>query len=294
MRKNGRFNAYEDFTKESGFDFALHSTIGCGGKAETLFCPKTERELSALRLQLKKDKFPFFIVGNLSNVLPPDGEVEAAIISLKHLKQIVASDTVYVGAGVTSSALLRSMQSIGKSGAEFLAGIPCTLGGALYMNAGVNGAHISDIVDSVIAVSDGGVKVLSLSDCDYGYKNSRFMQTDEIILGAHLRLHNKDAQTVKEKIKGYLQKRAHLPKGKSMGCVFKNPQNVSMTAGELIERSGLKGKRIGGARIADLHANFIINDGATSAEIKALIAFVKNEVYKRQGITLEEEIRYLR
>ena len=119
------------------------------------------------------------------------------------------------------------------------------------------------------------------------------MRKNDVIVGARLKLEKTSAETVCENVLRYREKRAHLPKGKSMGCVFKNPENA--IAGKLIEGAGLKGLRVGGAVVSSAHANFIINDGnATSEQIKTLIQLMKNAVFAQYKIRLEEEIRYLR
>jgi UDP-N-acetylmuramate dehydrogenase len=118
------------------------------------------------------------------------------------------------------------------------------------------------------------------------------MERDDVILGGTFRLQKSEESVIAAREKRWLRKRAHLPKGKSMGCVFKNPPNVS--AGELIDRTGLKGLRIGGAKISEEHANFIINDGkATARQIETLIGIIKNAVFCQYGVTLQEEIRYI-
>ena len=119
------------------------------------------------------------------------------------------------------------------------------------------------------------------------------MRTDDFILGGVFRLEKSDREMVQAEIHRHFARRAHLPKGKSMGCVFKNPQGVS--AGALIEQAGLKGARVGGAKVSERHANFILNDqNATSADICTLIQRIKNAVYANCGVTLEEEIRYIK
>ena len=160
------------------------------------------------------------------------------------------------------------------------------------MNAGAGDKYISEIVENVMVLRDGKKRILSLKECEYAYKHSVFMENTDVILGATLRLDKANEEEIEREEKYYLSRRKHLPKGKSMGCVFKNPNGKY--AGDLIERSGLKGFRIGGAKISEKHANFIINDGgATSADIKALIMLIKNAVQAQYGICLEEEIRYI-
>ena len=276
---------------ERPFDFAKHSTIGCGGFARVGYYPKTEGEVKALLSHLKNE---VIVVGNLSNVLPLEGVTRKAVLCTKKLTKIRETEEgVFVSAGVTSAALLRYMQETGFSGAEFFAGIPCTLGGMLYMNGGAGGRYVSDIVKSVRVIRDGEIVDLPLEKCGYSYKNSVFMRTNDVILGGVLHLEKRDKQTVEDEIHRWLKKRAHLPKGRSMGCVFKNPQGIS--AGSLIENAGLKGFRYGGAKVSELHANFIINDQkATAQEIRALIQIIKTAVYTQYGVRLEEEIRYIK
>ncbi len=281
---------YKQIYTEKPFDFTKHSTIGCGGIAQTAYYPCNEAETIALLTALREE---WVVVGNLSNVLPPDEGIKPAVICTKRLKDIFpVSGGIFVSAGVTSGALLRYMQATGYGGAEFLAGIPCTLGGILYMNGGVSGKYVADIVKNVRIIRKGKVLSLPVEECGYSYKNSVFTQTNDFILGATLRLEYKGKEIVEGEIRRWLDKRAHLPKGKSMGCVFKNPSNLS--AGTLIDGAGLKGRRIGGAKVSEVHANFIINDkNATAEDIRALIQVIKEAVYKKYGVMLEEEIKYL-
>ena len=275
---------------ERPFDFTKHSTIGCGGFAEEAYYPCNEKETLSLLSTIQKN---WVAIGNLSNVLPPDEGTKRTIICTKKLTDIhLVKDGVFVSAGVTSGSLLRYMTANGYGGAEFLAGIPCTLGGILYMNGGAGGKYIADIVQSVRVIRQQKVVTLPIEECRYSYKNSVFMQTNDFILGGTLRFEKRAKKDVEDEIGRWLAKRAHLPKGKSMGCVFKNPSNIS--AGALIENVGLKGMRIGGAKVSELHANFIINDqNATAEDIRALIQKIKDAVSTKYGVMLEEEIRYL-
>ncbi len=279
--------------KETPFDYAKRSSIGCGGIAPVAFYPKSVEELISLVSGLQDEKLSFTVLGNLTNVLPPDGESQTAVVSTKMLVGIEETDGgVFAFSGVTSGELLKACKRLALSGAEFLEGIPCTLGGALYMNAGVSGKYISEIVESVTVLRAGKLVVLNKADCAYAYKTSVFMRSGDVIVGARLRLQKTTEEAILEKIRQYRAKRAHLPKGKSMGCVFKNPDG--MIAGKLIEGAGLKGLRVGGVVVSTEHANFIINDkNATSTQIKTLISLIKNAVFAQYKIRLEEEIRYL-
>ena len=285
------FESYKEFSQETPFSFSRHTTIGCGGNASRAFYPKNVTQFTTLLSKLQKDEIPYCILGNGSNVLPLDSDQEKVVISTKGLTAMFLTENgVFAYAGVTSAALLRFCQMNLYSGVEFLQGIPCTMGGALFMNAGVSGDYIADVVQNVLVYRDGKTRLLSKMECGYAYKKSVFMQNGDVIIGAALSLTRADEAEIEEKEKVYAVRRSHLPKGKSMGCVFKNPEGAF--AGELIERSGLKGLKIGGARVSNQHANFIINEsGATARDIESLIDIIKNAVFAQYGVRLEEEIR---
>lgn len=292
MYKGDWRSNYGAFTQESPFSFTKHSSIGCGGLAKAVFYPKNVIELCKLVDCLKKDGIAYYVLGNLTNVLPPDGDSDRVIIRTKNLNGILFSKEIFVYAGVTSGAFLQACKRNGKTGGEFLCGVPCTIGGALYMNAGADGRYINEIVENVLVYNDGKTRVVSLDECQYSYKHSVFMENGDVILGATLRLQDGTLAEIEERKRYYTERRAHLPTGKSMGCVFKNPDNRS--AGELIEKSGLKGMRVGGAVVSEKHANFILNDNnATPTDIKSLIMLIKNAVFAQYGVALQEEIQYL-
>ena len=284
-----------DFTIEENFDFAKHSSIGVGGKAKFAFYPQNPSQLQELMHCLETQEVDYIVLGNLTNVLPTDKDIQKAVICTKKMLESQSGSHNYFSAGILSGSLLKTCRVARKSGVEFLAGIPCTLGGALYMNAGVNGRYIAELVDSVIVYREGKIISLSQEECAYSYKNSVFMQNKDIILGAMLSLTDSDEKRIREVERSYLERRAHLPKGKSMGCVFKNPNGTNgLSAGAWIEKAGLKGLRQGGAYVSETHANFIINEGTAAVQdICFLIEKIKQEVYKQFQIKLEEEIRYL-
>lgn len=286
-----RVNAYDGFSKEENFYLSKHSSIAIGGKAEIVFCPQSVAECVALLQKLQTDGVPYCTLGNLSNVLPPDHSLQKAIVLTKNLNGIKKTEKgVFAYAGVKSGELLRFCKQNEYSGVEFLQGVPCTLGGALFMNAGVSGRYINEVVDEVLVYRDGKTHTLSNAECQYAYKQSVFMENKDVILGASLHLQKATTEEITAKERAYACKRAHLPKGKSMGCVFKNPQGY--TAGELIEKCGFKGTREGGAIVAEEHANFILNtNGATSRDVEVLIKKIKAVVLEKFGVQLEEEIR---
>ena len=287
------FEKYGTFTQEKPFSFAKNSTIGCGGEAKIAFAPKSVAEFTALLAQLDGDGIPYYVLGNLSNVLPSDECTERAVVLTKGLNGVAFIDGgAFVYAGATVGSFLGGCKRNGKSGAEYLVGIPCTIGGAVFMNAGAAERYICENVESVLVYRKGDKRIIPAKECGFSYKKSAFMENGDVIIGCSLRLHSATEEEIVANERYYLDKRKHLPKGRSMGCVFKNPKGGF--AGDLIERSGLKGLRIGGAKISEEHANFIINDrNATSKEIYELITVAKNAVKMQYGVTLEEEIRYL-
>ncbi len=291
MKEKDCLAAFEGI-KEGPFCFSACSSIGLGGVAERAYFPRTVEEAAALVIAIERAGLPYLVLGNLTNVLPPDEGTDKIIVSTKRLKGTKIGEGLFAYAGTGSGALLSAAKRENLSGAEFLAGIPCTFGGGLYMNAGAAGVYLAEIVDSVLVLRKGRLERLPKSACEYAYKKSVFMESGDVILGGWLRLQPSTAEEIESRRAYFLEKRAHLPTGRSMGCVFKNPEGKF--AGELIEKSGLKGLRIGGARISPKHANFIINEGgATAKDIRALVAIIKNAVYAQYGVTLREEIRYI-
>ncbi len=290
MQKN--FIGNLECSWQSPFDFSRHSSIGCGGKAKIAFYPQSVEELIALTERLRAEEEPYLVLGNLTNVLPADEGYEGAVIRTTKLDGVARNGGLFVYAGTSSGAFLRVCKQAKLTGGEFLEGVPCTMGGALYMNAGAGGRYIAELVERVLVLREGKRVSIPVKECAYAYKQSAFMRSGDIILGAELRLTESDGAQIERQIERYRQRRAHLPKGKSMGCVFKNPEKGF--AGDLIERSGLKGMRVGGAVISKEHANFILNErNATAGDIRALIALIKNAVRAQYGIELQEEIRYV-
>lgn len=278
--------------QETPFEFSKHSSIGIGGRGKLALYPATIEEMQQTVDCLRRSAIDYAVVGNMSNVLPPDDPAEKIIVCTKLLVGAQLGESTFVLAGTNVGTLLRSCRYADKSGAEFLIGIPGTIGGALYMNAGVRDRHMSDITESVLVFRNGALETIPLEACGYAYKRSVFMENEDVILGATLRLTDSSKIRIEELQKLYRKRRAHLPNGKSMGCVFKNPEG--MFAGVLIEEAGLKGATQGAAFVSSEHANFIINGGsATECDVRLLIDRVKERVYSKFGVRLEEEIRYL-
>ena len=278
---------------EYDYDFSKHACIGCGGMAKFALFPADEHELAAVIDTLNARGQSYVVLGNLSNVLPPDGVYTKIPILTRQLSRVeMDGEEIYAGAGVSSGKLLQFCKERGFSGGEFLTGIPCSIGGATYMNAGVSGEYMQEIVSGVLAYADGKLIKLTANDCQFSYKNSIFMHKNITLLGTYCHFQKSTPQAVAERMAYYAQKRKRLPQGKSMGCVFKNPQGD--IAGKLIEGAGLKGLTLGGATISVQHANFIINqNGCNSQAVKTLVSLAKERVQAEYGILLQEEIIYI-
>ncbi len=282
-------NQFPHLGLEPAFSFARHTSIGTGGSALVAAYPTCAEEGAALLTYLKQEKIPYYPLGAGANVLPPDGSFEGVILRFSRVKSLYADKTtVYAGAGVTGGALLKFAHNKSLGGIEWLTGIPTTVGGGVCMNAGVQEGHFGSVVKKVLAIEGGKPFILSQEDCRFGVKNSVFMN-GIVIFGAYFTLRNTSKEEIERKRCYFMGKRAHLPKGKSMGCTFLNFNGES--AGAIIERCGCKGLCVGGAHVSNEHANFIINNGGTSSDVSSLIALVKRRVYEREGILLHEEIR---
>ena len=273
------------------FNLSKHTTYGLGGICKVAYLPKTEEEAVNVFETLKYYNQNFYVLGCGSNVLASDKYFDGAIVSTSRLKGInKTNDGISCLSGTTVAEILNYCRENGLSGLEFLAGIPASLGGVTYMNAGAGGKFIADVLQSC-SVYDGKLRNLSNLMCQFGYKYSTMREISSIILSCSLNLKQSTSQQVSENIDKFIFARLSQPKGKSCGCVFKNPEGHS--AGKLIEYCGLKGFTYGGAKVSREHANFIINDGAVASDVYRLIKFVKKTVLEITGVALEEEVVYI-
>jgi UDP-N-acetylmuramate dehydrogenase len=272
------------------------TTYRVGGNAEVCCYPGEAAELSRLISYLVSESIPYVVMGKGSNLLVSDGGIKGAVIVLKD--RLAAVETIegdepfiLAGGGLTISGLLTYCSRNGLSGLEFLAGIPGTLGGAVFMNAGALGQEIGNLVREVLAIgSDGRPVVLNCNEIKFSYRSSS-IPGGTVIYGVKLRMLKGDKESIAERIADNLKKRKEAqpldyPSG---GSVFKNPPDDY--AGRLIEKAGLKGTRIGGAMISPKHGNFIVNTGGAKAcDILALMNLARNRVKEQTGIDLEPEI----
>ena len=276
-------------SKERDFSFARHTTIGSGGVASAALYPSDIEEAAHCLSFLKSNQIPHCLLGAGANVLPRDGLYEGAVVRFSRMNVLDAdADGREAGAGVTGGALLSFAKSSCITGFEPFAGIPTTVGGGVAMNAGISAAHFSDLVLSVVACDRGKIKTFSRDECLFSEKNSVFLE-GIAVLGVYFKAERSTQAEIEARTTYYLERRKHLPRGRSMGCTFVNPEGRS--AGALIDGCGLKGMRIGQAHVSEEHANFIINEGTCSGDIARLIDRVKEHVFNMTGILLREEIR---
>ena len=272
---------------------AKYTSWRVGGPADQLYIPEDRQDLIAFIKTLPASE-PVFWMGLGSNLLVRDGGIRGTVVNTKgRLKEMHLTDdgSVYVEAGVPCAHVARFCGERGLTGAEFLAGIPGTMGGALKMNAGAFDGETWAIVRSLEMLDAvGNVTYRKSEDFKVGYRSVKGYD-NEWFLSCLLTLQPGDTAASQQKIKGLLEKRgATQPTNQpSCGSVFKNPEGDY--AARLIEQTGLKGYAIGGACVSEKHANFIVNTGsATAANIEALIHYVQNKVEERQGVVLQTEV----
>ena len=277
---------------------AKHTTFGVGGVADYYIMPKDISQLKKiLKYTYEKDIKTFFM-GSGSNLLVSDNGYRGIIISLKKTfknLEISNNGTINVESGVMLGKMVRQATKEGLQGMESLVGVPGTVGGALYMNAGAYKDEISNYFHSALLLDKSGQeKVYSRNEIKFSYRYSSFPK-DEILIKAifHYKYGDTKTITANKKIASNKRKETQPLKYRSAGSIFKNPSE-EIAAGYLIDQAGLKGMKIGGAEISEKHANFIINKGgAKSKDIISLIEIIKKEVLNKFNIQLELEIKLL-
>jgi UDP-N-acetylmuramate dehydrogenase len=265
-----------------------------GGPADLLFTARSSAELVQALRWAQKFSQAYTVIGFGANALVSDRGVRGLVV-LNRAERIEFRDHCLVEAdsGTNLAVLARRAMEKGVGGLEFLIGIPGTVGAAVAGNAGTRTYWISEVVERVSVLSpDGTIRQYGPAELAFSYRSSRLKHSSEVVISATLRGKPDDPAVIAHRMDELLQLRKNQPPGSSAGSVFKNPPGDF--AGRLIEACGLKGHRIGGAKISEMHANFIVNTGGARAEdIKALIELAKVEVQRQFGVVLEEEIRYL-
>ncbi|MBI3582346.1 MAG: UDP-N-acetylmuramate dehydrogenase [Nitrospinae bacterium] len=288
---------FEDISCKKKFNEPMrnYASFRIGGNADLLIFPEDTDDLRNILYICRDKKIPLFILGFGTNLLIKDGGIRGVVISLnKGFREIRITDDemITAGAGAGLQTLVSFALKNGLSGMEFAVGIPGSVGGALIMNAGTRDGEMKDIVKSVkIMTDDGEVKVIKREDIGFSYRHSDF-QSGSVVLEADVILRRGNSRDIKKKMKSLIaDRKSKQPLSSySAGSVFKNPSNDF--AGRLIESAGLKGFSVGDAVVSEMHTNFIVNRGnATAGDVLKLIEIVKERVFTKIGISLEEEIK---
>lgn len=274
---------------------AEHTSFHVGGRARFFVSVYSKQALKTVLQIIGEEAVPFFVIGAGTNILFPDAGFPGVVLKLGGVfKRIGHRNGLFrCGGAVLIRDFLNESLRMGYGGAEFLAGIPGTIGGAVKGNAGAFGNSIGDIIDGVTLINQRGAEVvLTRKELGLSYRGSN-IENGFVAIAVDMILRKEERRRVRSIIeKNLRQRRKKQPFGYSAGSFFKNPPGHA--AGELIERCGLKGFSIGGAVVSEKHANYIINRGrAQAADVIALALHVKKIVFEKTGIRLEEEVRLL-
>lgn len=286
--------------KQNNIDFIAdepmkaHTTFKIGGNADVLVSVKNSQELRVAIKACRDFNIPMMILGKGSNLLVSDDGIDGAVIMLEGVFRDYSVEGTHIscGAGVPLSKLCIAAQENGLAGLEFAYGIPGSVGGAVYMNAGAYGGETKDVCCEVIYLTpDGVIGTYLEEELDFSYRSSIFKKNGNIILFAKYRLTPDDPAAIKARMDDFLdRRRTKQPLDyPSAGSVFKRPPGAF--AGTLIEQCGLKGKSVGGAQVSEKHAGFIVNaGGATCGDVMDLVKLVQDTVKAQTGYDLECEI----
>ena len=273
-----------------------HTSFKIGGNAALFVVPQTDDALSAIFKKCSDENIRTVIIGNGSNLLVSDDGIDAVVILMTRENgeiRLVDETEIYCDAGVSLTKVCRFALENSLSGLEFAFGIPGSVGGAVFMNAGAYGGEIKDVITKCDYIAPDGVSgQLSKEDMLLGYRTSVFNKNNCVITGAYFKL-NKDSQdAIKERMNDFLfRRKSKQPlEYPSAGSTFKRPEGYF--AGALIEQSGLKGFSVGGAQVSEKHAGFVINKGdATARDVMDLVEYIQKKVKEDSGVDLEPEIR---
>jgi UDP-N-acetylmuramate dehydrogenase len=284
---------------ERGKRFAELTSLRVGGAIDWVLSPETEAQAAALVDEMDKAGIGWRALGSGSNILAADGDHRYVVLSLKELKGELEFDgeRVSVPAGYSLPRLCIDAGRQGLSGIEGLGGIPGTVGGALWMNAGAYGHEIGTVTETVRVARDGVVVAVPGTEIQWNYRHTSFKE-GELLLGATLRLVPDDPEKIRTRMEDAKSRRlATQPHGsRSAGCFFKNPPTGTMGTGKMIDEIGMKGSRRGSAVISPVHANFIVTEGegALAEDALALAEEVRERVKREHGIELEYEVELWR
>ena len=270
-----------------------HTTFKIGGPVDIFITPHDEKSMLTLCSFCSGAKLPLLVIGNGSNLLVADEGLRGVVIKCGSFGDIsVIGEKLSSPAGASLSAVCEFARESGLSGLEFAYGIPGTVGGAVYMNAGAYGGEMKDAVLSTNHIDGDSVGQFSADELNFGYRKSAYTGTHLAITRAKFALHSGDKDAIGEKMRNFLERRRTKQplEWPSAGSIFKRPPGHF--AGTLIEECGLKGLRVGGAMVSLKHAGFIVNaGGATCHDVIELVDKIKKEVLRQTGVALECEIK---
>lgn len=273
------------------------TSFGIGGKARIFATPDNITSMFNLLKFIRQTGLRYKVIGNGTNLLFSDQGFDGVIVSTKKMSSVmlVAPDEILASGGAPLPRVISLARENALAGFEFAVGIPGSVGGAVAMNAGAEGSDISSVLKSVTVIDGEEIKTLNLSELEFGYRTSWFLSHPQVtILYAEFKLTKSlSYEKIAEQMESFQMRRfLTQPKARSAGCVFK--KCGEFPAGWLIDKAGLKNCKIGGARVSDIHANFIVNDGgATSEDVKNLIKKIKSTVWRMFQLELELEIEII-
>lgn len=294
------FNICKELGIKARFDVPLSSltTFRIGGNARLYAEAENSSHVSTLVKECRANEIKYIVIGKGSNIIANDNGLDMLVIRLTgDLAKVTRLDdtTFHCGAGLSLAGLCREVENNSLSGLEFAWGIPGSVGGAVYMNAGAYGGEIKDTVYSVTHIDkDGKIGTIKSNDLDFGYRHSVYKENGFTIIGATFKLKLDNRTEIRNRMDDYMSRRKEKQplEYPSAGSVFRRPEGNY--AGALIEKCGLKGKTIGGAQVSPKHAGFIVNiGGATAEDVKNLIKLIQTTVKEETGYELQREVIFL-
>ena len=287
---------YNDSEIKIDENMSNHIHFKVGGPVDILLIPsKVNQVVETLKI-CKNENIPYFIIGNGSNLLVKDGGIRGVVIKLSNLLSIEVKDnTIKASSGTLLEDVSKKAVENSLTGFEFACGIPGSIGGAVFMNAGAYDGEIKNVIkEAEVLDRDGNIMVLSKKELELGYRTSKVMKDNLLVLSATFELTKGDKEKIQERVNELTEKRESKQplEYPSAGSTFKRPEGYF--AGKLIQDAGLKGASVGGAAVSEKHSGFVINkDGATAEDVLNLIAHVQNEVKKQFGVELHTEVRII-
>lgn len=281
----------------TGEAMSRHTTFKIGGPADYFLMPDKDTDVGRIVKICKESAIPYFILGNGSNLLVGDGGYRGAVIQIyKNMSAVTVEGTeITVQAGALLSSVAAAAKNAALTGFEFAGGIPGTMGGAVVMNAGAYGGEMKDVLTEVTVMDEEGeIVTLPADKLELGYRTSIIKTAGYIVLEAKLQLKEGNPEVIRETMKDLTIRRTTKQplEYPSAGSTFKRPKGYF--AGKLIMDSGLAGYQVGGAQVSEKHCGFVINaGGATARDVRTLMDNVRDIVYKKYGVTLEPEVKFL-